>query len=205
MVECAGLENQSPCKRTAGSNPAPSASATFPPAGRAAPGEGPKRPADRASAARSSGRPGRMAAVSAESSSNGRGSELPGDPRLSPATRAEMGWLNTAIVEVIRRGARTQRAPNLFTTLARHRRLFRGWLRFAGALMPGGSLARRDTELVILRVAHNSGCEYEWRHHQRLGRRAGLSDAEIERVTGGWRLGLDEPGSTAPALRRLPA
>ena len=24
-VECAGLENQSPCKRTAGSNPAPSA------------------------------------------------------------------------------------------------------------------------------------------------------------------------------------
>jgi hypothetical protein len=25
VVECAGLENQSPCKRTAGSNPAPSA------------------------------------------------------------------------------------------------------------------------------------------------------------------------------------
>ncbi len=106
-------------------------------------------------------------------------------PRLAPATRAQAGWLNAVIVEVIRRGARTRQAPNLFATLARQRRLFKAWLVFAGALMPGGKLPRADTELVILRVAHNRGCEYEWRHHQRLARAAGLSAEQIEAVRAG--------------------
>ncbi|HZU60788.1 MAG TPA: carboxymuconolactone decarboxylase family protein, partial [Solirubrobacteraceae bacterium] len=106
-------------------------------------------------------------------------------PRLAPANRREAGWLNARILDLLRRGARTRRPPNLFATLARHRRLFRGWLLFAGALMPRGVLPRSDTELVILRVAHNSGCEYEWRHHERLGRAAGLSAATIERVREG--------------------
>ena len=77
------------------------------------------------------------------------------------------------------------RPPNIFTTLARHRGLFRRWLWFAGALMPGGKLPREDTELVILRVAHNTGCYYEWGHHERLGKRAGLSAEEIARVREG--------------------
>ena len=64
--------------------------------------------------------------------------------------------------------------PNLFLTLGRHRKLFRGWLRFAGRLMPGGKLPRRETELVILRVAHLRSCQYEFDHHVHLGRRAGL-------------------------------
>jgi AhpD family alkylhydroperoxidase len=76
-------------------------------------------------------------------------------------------------------------APNLFTTLAIHRRLFRRWLLFAGALMPGGQLPRVDTELVILRVAHNCNCEYEWRHHERLGALAGLPEQAIADVRKG--------------------
>ena len=83
-----------------------------------------------------------------------------------------------------------RRPPNVFTTLARHRGLFRRWLWFAGALMPGGKLPRRDSELVILRVAHNTECAYEWGHHERLGQRAGLSAEEVERV----RSGPDAPG-----------
>ena len=74
---------------------------------------------------------------------------------------------------------------NLFLTLGRHRKLFRGWIHFAGRLMPGGSLPRRESELVILRVAHLRACAYEQAHHVRLGRRAGLSTDEIERVTAG--------------------
>lgn len=58
--------------------------------------------------------------------------------------------------------------------------------------MPGGKLPRRDSELVILRVADNTGCAYEWGHHQRLGQRAGLSAEEVERV----RSGPDAPGWT---------
>ena len=56
--------------------------------------------------------------------------------------------------------------------------------------MPGGKLPRRDSELVILRVAHNTGSEYEWAQHERLGRAAGLSDVEIARV----RDGAEAPG-----------
>jgi NAD(P)-dependent dehydrogenase (short-subunit alcohol dehydrogenase family)/alkylhydroperoxidase family enzyme len=107
------------------------------------------------------------------------------EPRLPPARRREVGWVNARILGLLARGARTPRPPNLFATLARHRRLFRAWLLFAGALMPRGRLPRADTELVILRVAHNCGCEYEWRHHERIGRRAGLAAATIERVRQG--------------------
>ena len=59
--------------------------------------------------------------------------------------------------------------------------------------MPGGRLPRTDTELVILRVAHNTGCEYEWGHHERIGRRAGLGAEEIDRV----RDGAEAPGWSA--------
>lgn len=73
---------------------------------------------------------------------------------------------------------------NLFLTLGRHRRLFRGWLGFARRLMPGGRLPRRETEMVILRVAKVRGCDYELGHHRRLARRAGLPPGEIDRLAG---------------------
>lgn len=101
------------------------------------------------------------------------------EPRITPGSRAEIGRLNSLIVAAIWRAAGTQRPPNLFTTLARHRRLFRAWLRFAGALMPRGKLPRIDTEIVILRVAHNTRAEYEQRHHERLGRASGLTAEQI--------------------------
>jgi AhpD family alkylhydroperoxidase len=107
-----------------------------------------------------------------------------GGPRIAPGTTADIGRVNGLITRAI--GLATGgRPPNVFTTLARHRGLFRRWLLFAGKLMPGGTLPRADTELVILRVAHNCDCAYEWGHHERLGRRAGLTGQEIERVADG--------------------
>jgi AhpD family alkylhydroperoxidase len=79
--------------------------------------------------------------------------------------------------------------PLLFLTIGRQHGLFRGWLHFAGKLMPGGRLPRRESELVILRVANQRECDYEAEHHRRLGRRAGLSPEEIGRVA-------DGPGAT---------
>lgn len=110
-------------------------------------------------------------------------------PRIAPGTRRQVGALNAVILRAIGLGVGGG-APNVFTTLARHRGLFRRWLLFAGALMPGGKLPRRDSELAILRVAHNTGSEYEWAQHERLGRAAGLSEAEIARV----REGAEAPG-----------
>ncbi len=105
-------------------------------------------------------------------------------PRVTPGGRADIGLVNWAFSQVAGRVQGTD-APNVFLTLARHRRLFRGWLRFAGRLMPFGRLPRRDTELVILRVAHLRGCDYEFEHHRHLGRRAGVTAADVERVVAG--------------------
>jgi AhpD family alkylhydroperoxidase len=105
-------------------------------------------------------------------------------PRIAPGGRREVGIVTWVISRVAGRVAGT--APlNLFLTLGRHRKLFRRWLWFAGGLMPGGKLPRRESELVILRVANLRSSRYELEHHVRLGRKAGLSDAELERVAVG--------------------
>lgn len=105
-------------------------------------------------------------------------SAAPTVPRIAPGDRSEAGWFAYGFSQVAGRVTGTT-PPNLFLTLGRHRKLFRGWLRFAGRLMPGGRLPRRETELVILRVAHLAGCAYEWEHHQHLGRRAGVTEADV--------------------------
>ncbi len=92
-----------------------------------------------------------------------------------------MGLVTWSIARVSGRVTGTT-PPNLFLVLGRHRRLFRGWLWFAGRLMPGGTLPRRDTELVILRVAHLRSCAYELEQHRRLAARAKIGRAEVDRV-----------------------
>jgi alkylhydroperoxidase family enzyme len=106
-------------------------------------------------------------------------------PRIAPGGRREIGLVNTAIVRVLGAAIGVGDPPRVFTTLARHRGLFRRWLWFAGGLMPGGTLPRDEAELAILRVACNTGSEYEWVQHERLAQRAGLSADEVARVRDG--------------------
>lgn len=77
------------------------------------------------------------------------------------------------------------RPPAVFLTLGRHQRLFWPWLAFAGSLLGGGRLTRRETELVILRVAHLTGSDYELSQHVRIARQAGLSAEEVARTADG--------------------
>jgi AhpD family alkylhydroperoxidase len=102
-------------------------------------------------------------------------------PRVLPGGLRDVGLVAWTVARVSGRVTGTT-PPNVFLVLGRNRRLFRGWLRFAGKLMPGGRLPRADSELVILRVAHLSGSAYELEQHRRLGRRAGLSSADLDRV-----------------------
>jgi AhpD family alkylhydroperoxidase len=102
-------------------------------------------------------------------------------PRIPPGDRRDVGLVNWAIAVVSGRVAGTG-PPNLFMTLGRNRRLFFGWLHFAGRLMPGGRLPRRETELVILRTAHLRDCRYEFDHHRHLAKRAGVTEVEVDRL-----------------------
>ena len=105
-------------------------------------------------------------------------------PRIPPGGRRQLGLLNAGIARIA--SLASGGGPvNIFTTLGRHRGLFRRWLVFAGGLMPGGKLPRSETELLILRTAHNAGSDYEWGHHERIGQAAGLSAEEVQRVREG--------------------
>lgn len=105
-------------------------------------------------------------------------------PRIAPGGLADVGVVNWLTAWVSGRVAGTP-PPNVFLTLGRARGLYRGWLHFAGKMMPGGKLPRDETELMIVRVAHLADCAYELEHHRRLGRRAGLTDADLDAAVAG--------------------
>lgn len=102
-------------------------------------------------------------------------------PRIGPGSVRELGPVIWAFSRIAGRATRTE-PPAIFTTLGRGKGLFWGWLHFAGKLMPGGKLPRRETELVILRVASLRGCDYEFEHHVRLGRSAGVRTDDVDRT-----------------------
>ena len=103
-------------------------------------------------------------------------------PRIAPGGRARRRPVHLGVRRGRRAGRRAPTPPNLFLTLGRHRKLFRGWLRFAGAADAGrqaapprdraGDPARRPPARLRVRV----------RAPRRLGRRAGLADADLARV-----------------------
>lgn len=74
---------------------------------------------------------------------------------------------------------------NLLGTLARHPALTKSFLAFNGQVLYGTTLSTRHRELLVLRVAHVRGCDYEWAQHVLLARDAGMTEEEIDRVTEG--------------------
>lgn len=68
---------------------------------------------------------------------------------------------------------------HIFATLAHHPRLLKRLNALGGVFMAHGSLPARAREIAILRVAARTECEYELAQHKPLGRRAGLTEAEI--------------------------
>jgi len=73
----------------------------------------------------------------------------------------------------------------ILRVIAHHPTLLGPFLGFASALATSGVLPRRDSELLALRAAWNCHSAFEWGHHVRYGRAAGLSEAEIERIPAG--------------------
>jgi 4-carboxymuconolactone decarboxylase len=74
---------------------------------------------------------------------------------------------------------------NLLATLVRHPKLTRSFLRFNNHLLFSSTLPPRLRELAVLRVAHVHHCDYEWRHHVRMGRETGITDDAIAGIQRG--------------------
>lgn len=107
-------------------------------------------------------------------------------PRIPPLPEADMDPRQVDLMGQVGLGGPT---VNIFATLVRHPGLFARWLPFGGKLL-AGRVPARDRELLILRTGWRCRSEYEWAQHVVVGRAAGLTDDEIERVA----LGPEAPG-----------
>jgi len=106
--------------------------------------------------------------------------------RIAPLPESE--W-SAEVRELLPKGssAAEGRPLNIFTTLARHPKLLKRWMVFAGHVLSKSTLPARERELLILRTGWLCRSEYEFHQHTRIGLASGLSPDEIRKVT----LGLD--------------
>lgn len=73
----------------------------------------------------------------------------------------------------------------VYRTLAQHPDLFLAWLSWGSHVLRRSSIPARVRELVILRVAAVAGAQYPFTQHVRIGRAAGLDDADVAAVIAG--------------------
>lgn len=104
-------------------------------------------------------------------------------PRIQPVSEASWSQEERELLLPVRQ----QRGYilNVYATLACHPAMYRPWLGFARYILRESSLPAREREMLICRIAWLTGGEYEWSAHIRLGKEAGLTDAEIARLAKG--------------------
>ena len=110
----------------------------------------------------------------------------PSQPRLAPLSKDQIPE------ELLKYTGADQGRPllNIYATVARHPKLAKRWLVFGSHVLGKSTLSARERELVILRTGHLCKSAYEWGQHVRIGKAAGITDAEIERIMAG----PDAPG-----------
>lgn len=80
---------------------------------------------------------------------------------------------------------------NVLATLAHAPRVLKRFSEMGGTLLFRGSVGDREREIVILRVGANARSVYEFGQHTVIGKRSGITEAEIKALTqpadeGGW-------------------
>lgn len=103
-------------------------------------------------------------------------------PRIPPLPASE--W-DSETQQLLANLERDGQVFNIFATLARHPALLRRWTVFGGHILGKSTLPARERELVILRMGWLCQAGYEWGHHVAIGKQAGLTKEEIQRVKQG--------------------
>lgn len=73
----------------------------------------------------------------------------------------------------------------LHRTLAHSPESLLKWMPWAEHVLLGNRLPAREREIVILRVAWNARCAYEWGMHAMVARRVGMGEADLSAVVEG--------------------
>src|SRR5271157_4096058 len=112
------------------------------------------------------------------------------EPRIAPVPEAEWTEDQRKVLEpFVAQG----RLYNIFATLARNPKALRAFLAWGTYTLNQSSLNPREREIVILRTGFLCKAGYEWAQHVRIGKRAGLTDAQIADI----KIGPNAPGWTA--------
>lgn len=74
---------------------------------------------------------------------------------------------------------------NIVNILAHHPAVAVPFMQFNKSLLFNTRLSPRVREIVVLRVAHLSHCEYEWVQHVRIGTSIGLSAEDLDAIKAG--------------------
>lgn len=87
--------------------------------------------------------------------------------------------------EPIRQWAARRGNLNVFGLLANAPKVFGGWTQMVDELFASPTFDARMRELIILRVAHLQGSPYELAQHVPLGRKAGLTEQQLDALATG--------------------
>jgi 4-carboxymuconolactone decarboxylase len=90
-----------------------------------------------------------------------------------------------------------QRAANVFVTFVRNPPADRLRGPINQHILNGTTLSVRNRETLLMRIGVLCRSEYEWAAHSRLGRRAGMTDADVDRIIAGPASGGGDPVENA--------
>ena len=103
-------------------------------------------------------------------------------PRLDPIQPED--WTDE-IKKILQPNVEKGTVFNIFKTLSHHPDLFRRWLVFGNHVLFKSTLPPRERELIILRIGWLCEAEYEWAQHVLIGKEAGLTAEEVDRIKAG--------------------
>jgi len=109
-------------------------------------------------------------------------------PRIAPLELDSLTPVQAEALEPVRAGK--MGLLNIFRTLGQAPQALGAYLAWGSYILSRrNALPPREREIAILRAGFNCGSGYEWTQHHGIGRRAGLSEAEILAI----KQGADEP------------
>ena len=115
-------------------------------------------------------------------------------PRIKPLQKDEWSEEAKAVLKPMISGEGINEGHtevfNIFKTLVNHPDLARRWLVFGNHILGKSTLPAREREILILRIGYLCQSGYEWGQHVVIGKRCGMTVAEINAC----KTGPETPG-----------
>lgn len=103
--------------------------------------------------------------------------------RIKPLSLTQSNFVQRFFLKITQFVAKSKEPLNVFGVLARLDRTFPNYLFFMRNILFKGKITRIDKELIILRIAWQLQCSYEWKHHTHFAEQLSIQKNIIESIT----------------------